>query len=300
MRINFDFADLEAFLALAELGSFQRAAHQLNVSQPALTRRIQKLEGSLGVTLFERTTRSLKLTLAAKGLRNRAQAMLDDAAETVLALRDETSRFEHQRNAIITVAAIPTATQNILPGAIKLFRSRGHSARIRILDHLAGNVADAVAQGDADFGVSFLPAEEPGISFNTLVNDRFVLAMRHDDPLCRKRSLRWSDIDETRFIAPWKGTGNRMLIDDALARSHQSLNWAFEVRRSSTQLGLVEAGIGVAVLPEIAIPTVENALVVSRPLVDPVVMRAIGTVRRTSQSMPRAAEQFFQILMEMF
>ena len=122
MRIKFDFGDLEAFLAVTETASFQRAAEALNLSQSAITRRIQKLEAVLDITLFERTTRSLKLTMEAKAFRPRAQSMVDDAAESLRALSDDSARFEHQRNAMITIAVIPTFTHNLLPAIIKKFR----------------------------------------------------------------------------------------------------------------------------------------------------------------------------------
>lgn len=114
MRINFDFTDLSTFLAVAELGSFQRAAESLHLSQSAVTRRIQKLEESLGVTLFERTTRSLKLTLAARLFRDRAKAILDNAEEAIYAVSDEQSQLQHHRNTIITIATIQTATHAVL------------------------------------------------------------------------------------------------------------------------------------------------------------------------------------------
>lgn len=296
MRINFDFADLEAFLAIADLGSFQRAAEQLNISQPALTRRIQKLEASLDVTLFDRTTRSLKLTLAAKRLRGRAQAMVDDAAEATLALRDETARFESQRNAIVSVALVPSATQRILTRAIKEFRRRGNTARIRILDRLANDVGEAVAQGDADFGVSSIPALEPNIEFETMSDDDFVLAVSRDHPLAVRTSVRWDELQDADLIAPMKGTGNRMLIDEALARSRRGLTWTYEVRRTTTALSLVEAGIGVAVLPGSSVSGESSAPVVACDLVAPSVSRSIGLVRRTGQSLSRPAEALIEIL----
>lgn len=296
MRISFELVDLEAFLAIAELGSFQRAAERLNVSQPALTRRIQKLETSLGVTLFDRTTRSVKLTLAAKSLRGRAQSMLDDAMETMLALQDESARFEHQRNAMVTIAVVPSATHRILPNAIKMFREAGNTARIRIHDRLANDVAEAVANGDADFGVCSIPSMEPNLDFELLTNDRFVLAMRRDHPLADAERIRWKDIADEKVVLPMKTTGNRMLIDEALARSRQTAPWAYEVRRTTTALGLVEADIGVAVLPETAIPDGPDAVVICRPLIGPTVTRAIGVLRSTGRSLTPPAEAMIDLL----
>ena len=296
MRINFDFADLEAFLAVADLGSFQRAANVLNLSQPALTRRIQRLEASLGVSLFDRTTRSLKLTLAAKRLRGRAQAMVDDAAEAMLAIQDETARFEHERNAIVSVALIPSATQTMMTRAIQTFRQRGHSARLRLLDRSANHVAEAVADGEADFGISSIPALEPNIGFEAIMDDRFVLAIRRDHPLSTSETVRWRSLQGLPLIVPMKGTGNRMVIDEALAKARQDLDWTFEVERSTTALCLVEAGIGLAVLPKTAIAARPDAPVVARPLSAPSVSRTIGIVRRTGQQLSKPAEAFIDIL----
>lgn len=298
MRINFDFGDLKAFLAVSELGSFQRAAYQLHISQSALTRRIQKLEEAIGIRLFERTTRSLKLTLAAKGFRSRAQLMVDEATEAIQALGDDCARFDYQRNATVAVAAVPTATHNILPSAIRLFRDQGFRARIKLIDLSANDVLEAVSQGEADFGINFIGAQEPGLTFRTLLDDRFVLALHRSDPLCKRRRIKWSEIDESRFITVWKGSGNRMLMDNALAKARRSLNWAYEVRHLSTALGLVEAGVGITALPETAMPGNDHPILVSRPLIEPDISRTIGTVRRAGSALPSMAESFYNAVIE--
>ena len=105
---------------------------------------------------LERTTRSVRLTLAAKGFRARAEALLAEAREALQAVGDDSARIASSRNAIVTVAAVPTAIHNILPCVIRLFEQRGHSARIRISDLSANDVTEAVSQGDADFGISFI------------------------------------------------------------------------------------------------------------------------------------------------
>ena len=290
MRINFDFGDLEAFLAVAEFGSFQRAAEALNLSQPALSRRIQRLEASLGARLFDRTTRSVKPTLAGRRLRARAQAMVDDAAETMLALRDETLDGALRRNAIVTLAVVPSVAQTLLTSAIRRFRAAGHSARIRILDRLANDVADAVAEGDADFGVSSIPDLERSLAFEPFADDRIVLAMPRGHPLAEREAIRWNALAGLDVIAPIKGTGNRALIDEALARNRQRLAWSVEVRRTTTALGLVAAGIGVAVMPESAVAGSPEGPLVSRPLTAPAVTRSIGIVRRGAQALHPPAE----------
>lgn len=296
MRINFDFGDLEAFVAVCETGSFQRAADELALSQSALSRRIQKLEEALGVVLLERTTRSVRLTLAAKGFRTRAEALLAEAREALQAVGDDSAFLASRRNAVVTVAAVPTAIHNILPSVIRMFEQRGHAARIRIADLSANDVADAVSQGDADFGINFLGGQDPGLEFHVLMDDQFVLVVPREDPLARRRKIRWSDVDPNRFIAVWKGSGNRMLVDTALASARLSLDWTYEVRHLSAALGLVEAGIGITALPASAGPPKDHPLLKAVPLVEPEVSRTIGTVRRSGHRLSTAAEQFYAVL----
>ena len=294
MSINFDFGDLQAFVAVCDTGSFRRAAADLNVSQSALSRRIQKLEDAIGVRLIERTTRSLRLTLVARAFRDRAESILADAEEAARAAGDEAARFEHQRARIVTVAAVPTATHNILPSVIGMFRETHPHVRIRISDMSANDVLDAVAVGEADFGINFVGGDEPGLEFTLLMDDAFVLAVPRDDPLARESEVRWKDVDESRFIAVWKGSGNRMLVDQALARTDAAVRWACEVRHLSTALGLVEAGAGITALPGSAMPAGEHPLLAAVPLVEPRVSRAIGTVRRVGSRLSAAAEDFYR------
>ncbi len=296
MSINFDFGDLEAFVAVCDAASFKRAAADLNISQSALSRRIQKLEQGLGVALIERTTRSFRLTVAATSFRAHAEQLLSSVEEAVLAVGDESDRFDYQRNSTVTVAAVPTATHKVLPRVIKRFRADGENARVRISDLSAGDVTDAVAAGEADFGITFVGAQEPGLDFKVLMDDAFILAVHRDDPLASRKSVAWAEVDAERFIAVWKGSGNRMLIDNALAKSRQTMRWSLEVRHLSTALGLVDAGLGITALPASAMPEGEHATLVAIPLVDPEVERTMGTVRRAASRLSRSSEAFYDAL----
>jgi len=294
MRINFELQDLEVFLAVYEQGSFLAAASLLGLSQPSVTRRIQKLEESFTVKLFERTTRTVRPTLAGKRLHARAQAMLDDAQETTLSLKDETAQFEFQRNAIVTIAVVPSILPKIIPQAIKKFRQQGHIARIRILDRLANKVSEAVSEGEADFGISSIPAFESNTNFEPLVEDPFVLTMNKQHPLVKQTQISWQELLDVELIVPMKGTGNRMLIDDAIAKARKKLLWSYEVQRTSSAIELVQAGIGVAILPKSALPFAKTSTLVTRPISDPAISRIIGVVKRTNSNMSSTANALLQ------
>ncbi len=284
MLINFDFGDLEAFLAVLESGSFHTASTDLGLSQSAITRRIQKLETALGSELFERTTRAVKPTLAAKRLKARAQAILDDARETTLALRDESVVLEYQRNAVVTVAIIPTVVERLLPKALRCFRDAGNAARIRFLDMAATEVAQAVAQGDADFGICSVPVGEPGSAFEPLFDEPMVLALPAGHILGEAEKIGWKDLAHQSLIVPARGTGNRMLIDDAMARARLGHFWTYEVQRTSTMLELVSAGSGIGILPQSAMTEGYVDRIVIRHLPAPGIVRPVGLLTRIGQA----------------
>lgn len=287
MRINYDFSDLEAFLAVKETGSFHLAAARLNLSQSAITRRVQKLETALDSKLFERTTRAVRPTLAAKRLHARAEAILDGARETTRAMRDESVAFGHQRSSIVTIGILPTIAATLLPLALRSFRAKGHNARVRVLDGNANEVAEAVASGEADFGVSSIPMLEPATSFETLFDDHIVLVMPTGHRLSQQATLTWTDLAGEDLIVPMRGTGNRMLIDEAMAQSAHPIGWTFEVGRSATALELVATRVGVALLPQSALASGGFQTVTARPMTRPTITRPIGLLTRSGQSETR-------------
>lgn len=296
MRINYDFGDLETFLAVMETGSFHVAAEQMNLSQPAVTRRIAKLEQALDSVLFERTTRAVKATLAAKRLRPRAEAILQDIQETNRAMRDESVAFEHQRNAIVSVATIPTVIAGLFLPAMRKFQEQGFQSRIRLLDLAANEVAESVASGEADFGICSIPTLEPGTEFEALFEDAIMLVSPSDHPLSKPGSARWANLSGQPLILPARGTGNRLLIDDAMARVRNPLNWTFEVGRTTTALELVSDGAGIGLLPRsVALSHASHGLVFQK-MEAPEITRPIGLLGRAGQADTEAVAALKQAL----
>jgi DNA-binding transcriptional LysR family regulator len=294
--MNFEFIDLKAFIAVAELGSFNRAAKALNLSQPALTRRIQKLEEGLGVTLLERSTRHVALTMVGRDFVPKVRRFLDEFETSVLGIRDLGGRA----GGLVTVASVPTAVFYFLPRTISRFSDLFPRVRVRILDIGANAGLEVVARGEADFGINFIGASHPEIDFTPMVEDPFVLACRHDHPLADSPHVTWTDLTVQRVITVGRNSGNRALIDNALAQQGQRLSWSYEVTHLSGSLGLVEAGLGVAVLPKLATPAADHPLICSIPLLQPEVSRTIGVVRRHGASLSPAAAQCFEMLLDIW
>ncbi|WP_395175624.1 LysR family transcriptional regulator [Roseibium alexandrii] len=284
MRINFDFGDLEAFLAVMETASFHLAAEQLHLSQSAVTRRIQKLEQVLGSKLFERTTRAVKPTLAAKRLQSRAEEMLDNAEETTLAMRDESVAFAHQKGAVVTIAMIPTLIAPLFLPGLSSMRQADETARIRLMDLSANEVAEAVSSGEADFGICSIGSLEANTHFEPWFDDEIVLAIPIEHQLAAQDNVRWPDLLNEDLILPARGTGNRLLIDDAMAKGRISAQWTYEVGRSTTAMEMVSGGVGIALLPRSAATSAFAQGLRFKKLPKPVVTRPIGLLTRMGVS----------------
>jgi DNA-binding transcriptional LysR family regulator len=292
MNFNVDLSDLRAFILVAELGVFQDAAQQLNVSQSALTRRIQKLEEMLGVTLLHRTTRRVELTTVGRSFLPKAQTVLNDLDAALLAVGEIAERRAGQ----VSIACVPTAAYYFLPAVIKAFNVWYPQIRIRIVDEGANAALQSVINGDAELGLNMLGAQEPDLVFEPLLEDPFVLACRHDHDLASFNHVHWRQLEPYHFITVGRQSGNRLLLDIGLANSQWRPKWFYEVQHLSTSLGLVEAGLGVAALPSLAMPQGPHPVLVSRPLVDPVLSRTMGLIRRRSHRLSPAAQKFHELL----
>ncbi|NUA27852.1 LysR family transcriptional regulator [Cupriavidus basilensis] len=275
-RINFDLQELQAFVAVADRLSFRAAADDLHLSPPALSRRIEKLEGILGVKLFERSTRHVALTNVGRLFLDHARAALEALEGGVLNITD----LAAQRSGLVTVACVPSAAYYFLPSVILRFAQRYPRIRVRVLDESANTVLNAVITGRADFGINFIGTQEPDVAFEGIFSEKFVLAVCHTHPLARRKSVRWSELADERFMTVDRSSGNRVLIDSALANCERRPTSFFEVAHVSTLLGLVEAGLGVAAVPRLALPVKGHATLRSIPLVEPDVSRTLGLITR--------------------
>lgn len=295
MAIHFDLNDLLAFRAVAELNNFRRAAEAVHISQPAFSRRIEKLEEALGVRLLDRTTRRVSLTAVGRDFSRKVQQILDDLDSTLLGIQGVAAT----RMGEVTIACVPSTVYYYLSRVIQRYREAYPKIRVKVLDASANAVLDAVSRGEADFGLNFIGAQEPDIEFTPLLEERFVAACRRDHALARKRRVSWQELAAFDFIAVSKSSGNRLLLDQALAGVPGRPQAVYEAQHVTTLLGLVEAGLGVAAVPSMAMPGKDHPLLVSIPLDEPVVTRHVGLIRRRGRSLSPAAQQLFDFFAEL-
>ncbi len=150
--------------------------------------------------------------------------------------------------------------------------------------------------GQAELGITIVMTKNPEIAEQPILREPFALFCRDDHPLAREKSVSWRDVREAELIVVSSASGNRALLDYQLARHRIDVNGNYEVHHPSTALGLVVAGVGVAILPLSIIQEGTHPNVRRIPLVRPSVARTISLVRKGKATLSPAAEAFYEML----
>lgn len=284
MRI--DFLGLEAFLGVAEWGSFSRAAGHLNLSQTALSHRLKKLEDELGVKLLSRTTRQVTLTAAGLELLPRARRAVDELGTSLDGLR----RIGRGRQERLAVGCLPTVAGHHLPRVLAEFERLHPGVGLRIFDNSASEIAERVLAGEAEFGITIVSMGAWDLDIVPLLKEPFVLVCPAGHRLAAGGAVAWGDLAGVPLIRISLQAGNRALIDDALGGRRELMAWRYEVQHVATALGMVGAGVGLTVVPRLGVDLAGHPGLAAIVLRDPGVARTVGLVSRRGQPLSPAAE----------
>ncbi len=241
-----EFDQLRYFLRIAELANFTRAAEELGISQPALSRSIQRLEEELGQPVFERQGRSLSLTDAGTLLQGRAQQILSLIEDTKAEICDD------GQSGRIRVGAIPTIAPYFLPEVLRQFSKEFPKATIIVQENTTDNLLKSCTQGEIDLAILALPVPAKYLEVQELFKEELLLVVPPDHPLVEKEKIRLSDVEPYPFV----------LLDEAHCLSDNIVSFCRErsfqpvaVERTS-QLAMVQELVslshGVSMIPEMA------------------------------------------------
>jgi LysR family transcriptional regulator, carnitine catabolism transcriptional activator len=285
---------IEAFLAVARLGHFTRAAAALHVSQPALTVQIQQLERALGIRLFDRNNRRVALTQAGRDLIAPFERISLDLASIVRHARD----LSAHRHGVVTVAALPSVAAGVLPRAIRRLADAHEGIVVRVRDAIAGRVLDLVRTGDVDFGIGSLVRPDPDVANDPLFTDRLCAFAPADHPLARRRQVRLRDLGAWPLILTGQDTSVRQILERVLAEVRLPVQVAQEATYMTTAIGMVQAGLGIAILPESAAAPDAGLHLRAIAIREPVLTRPIGLLTRPGRSLSPAAQRLVDVLRE--
>lgn len=290
-----DMRHIRAFLAVARIGNFTRAAADLHVSQSALTVQIRQLEESLGVTLFDRGKRRVALTDAGRDVLVPLEKILVDTEAVVSRTRELTSL----RRGLVTLAVLPSLAAHIVPRAIQAFTKAHPGVVVRIRDIVSERIVEAVKKEEVDFGIGSSLRPDGDLKTSLLQVDKLCAFVSKNHVLTRQDSITLSELATHPFIVTGKDSGVREILEDALRRAKRPLTIAFETNYMSTALGLAKEGLGVAILPEVGADMDKSGDVCRLAIVRPVLSRRVDIIEKKDRSLSLAAAQFVKILRKM-
>lgn len=243
MLSSLNIRHMRVFVAVADQGNFTAAAGVLGLGVPAVTATIRQFEDVTGAALFDRTTRQVALTQTGERFLPIARRLIGDFEEAL----GDLDALSNGVGGKITIAAAPSVLTRILPAVISQFIADHPDARLRLDERNAGEVHEAVAANEADFGIAGEWQPLPDIQFNPLFSDRFGVLCRADHPFASKAVLRWSDLRGQKLVGlgPESGTGAMMaqpgVIGDGPPEDITGLTATSPAIRKAALAGVAEA-----------------------------------------------------------
>lgn len=287
------FRQIRAFLSVATHLKFTRAAEELNISQPALTVQINQLEEALGIKLFNRNRRQVSLTPAGHDLLPLFERIASDMDEVMTASSD----IYQARRGVVRIAALPSVTSRIVPKAMASFRQTHPNIQVRIRDVVAETIVELVKNEDVDFGIGTRLTPDRDIKVENFITDHVCAFYQGGHPLENSRAvLKLNECSAYPLILTGKNSSIRVLFERAMAREGTEVDIAAEANYMSTALGMVRAGLGVAILPKSAVDSGSILGLAYKQIDAPWLHRRIGIIRKASRSDSPVAEHFVRAL----
>lgn len=291
--MNLTLRQLRAFVQVARQGSFTSAARQLHLTQSAISALVRELERQLGLVVLDRTTRRVTLTEPGSQLLLLAERVLSDVDTAVT----EAKGLLDKSRGRVVVAASPLAAATLLPDIIARFARKHPKVKVELHDMLTDQILHHVRGGTSDFGIGTFEKSHTELELSTLYEDVLGVIMPAKSPLARKRPLRWRDLAGQPMVALARTSAFRPLIDSVIVNQSVSVEAPrFEVGYMGTAVALVEAGLGISVLPARAASLIKSSSTCFRRLTAPVVSRPVTLVTRAGRTLSPAAAAFVEFL----
>jgi len=284
-----DVRELRYFLAVARCGSFSRAAQQLNITQPALSRQLKKLEEELGVTLFIRSHQGVELTESGALLMPQAESHIFQLQETVTMLRGQREQFIGQ----VLLGLAPTSGLLLAPRLLERFRARWPIAALVLREGISSSLQEWLLDRRLDIAVLHNPPPLDGIMLWPVITERMVLVQSPSAASTFKwgNSITISELERLPLVLPSLPHSNRRLIEQAASQHGVSLNVLNEVDSVPLLRSLVKQGFGSTIMTYAGVAQdVERGELVAVPIDRPPLMSTV------SIAMPREARSNWLVL----
>lgn len=294
LSMNLSIKHLRAFVALAQERNFTRAAERCNLSQPAFSTLMRNLEEQAGARLFHRSTRMVELTAEGRIFETTAARLLQDFDHAFGELRDHVKL----RKGRVTIAALPSLAGGALPPVIARFLDEHAGIEVVLQDVTSDDCLEAVRARQVDFALTAAIAPGADLASEPLLADSFHLVCRDDHPLAARRQLALRDVADLPQISFHRESSIRQHIDAAFYPAQPLTR--MEVTHPVTAAGLAASGVGVVLVPTLALFQFRLPGLAAIPVKLPIADREICVVRRRPGSDSAAAAAFIALLKSMW
>jgi DNA-binding transcriptional LysR family regulator len=292
--MNVTLRQLRVFIEVARQESFSRAGDEIGLTQSAVSRCVRELETELGLKLIDRTTREVRLTDAGSNLVGSVSRLLSDLDQALREIRE----IGEQRRGRVIVAASPTIACRLMPQVVARCGARFPYVQLGLRDDVQSDVLRQVKSGEVDFGVVVGPLASDDLVCEPLMADSFCVVCGSAHRLAAYGNVHWSALAGELLVLLDQASGSRPIIDRVLREHGVDAHVVQELGHSATVFGLIEAGVGISVLPWLSLPLPANSNLVARPLV-PRAERTVQLVRRRDRSLSPAAEAVRALVCEL-
>jgi DNA-binding transcriptional LysR family regulator len=286
--MDLNLREIRAFIAVAEAGSFTRAAVRLHLSQPALTVQIRRLEETVGARLFDRNSRNVALTPVGRELLPVLQKSLREMEHVLLDAR----ALSDGSVGTVRIACLPSFAASLLPDLVRDFRLEVPGAAFDIRDAVANVVNRLVRSEEVDLGLTGGEPEDPSLEVLHAGEDRLCIVCPLDHPLTKKRRITLEDLSAYPLVLTARGTSVRAVVDEAFEQAGVVPELTCEPMYMMTAVAMVRAGLGLTILPESAREILAEPSVAARVIDDPRFVRPIALVKKRGRTLPPVTEAF--------
>jgi LysR family hydrogen peroxide-inducible transcriptional activator len=271
---------LRYLIAISETLNFTRAAEVCFVGQSTLSAGLKELEDSLGVQLVERDKHSVSLTPIGQGVVERAQRLIVQADDLV----DFVEGSAGTMMGIIKLGVIPTIAPFLLPLFLPKMKEQFPDLKIILREDLTANLIDKLNHHELDFALIALPYDTKGFLMKELFNDEFWLIGNQDDPSLKNKEIQLTNRLTDRILLLEEGNCLREHTLAACKKTDTTSQSGIEATSLLTLVQMVEYGLGMALLPEMAVKSglLKNTHLIARPLTAPAPNRKIALIARSS------------------
>src|SRR5579859_128319 len=281
-----EILQLKYFQTVARLEHMTRAAEELGIAQPALSQTIARLEAELGVPLFERMGRGIRLNQFGRAYAQRVERIFLEMEQGQRELADIAGGAQGQIELALSVAT------HLLPDLLSAFRQDHSAIRFRLSQHDVTTMAQQLNRGIYDLCITSPPLQQSGVASIALLTEDIHLAVPAGHPFAHRSQIRLPEVAEEAFICLKPEHSLRQLTDSFCQQAGFRPQIVFESDEPSIIRGLIKAGLGIAFVPALSWRGSIGAAVVEIPVAEPLCQRTIGLSWLASHSLSAAAQQF--------